>query len=118
MKAPWRGWLSIAFDHVCSVRRSCDAGTYVCRRHAHGHRVGGETTTTGGGPRCATSARWTRASVDDIASLFKVPRVFIYELVKQGKVPHVRVGRKILIPRSAIPDVIEAAGGCECSDST
>lgn len=56
------------------------------------------------------------ASVDDVARPLKVPRVFIYELVKQGQVPHVRLDRKILIPRSAIPDAVEAAGGCECSD--
>ena len=38
-------------------------------------------------------------SVDEAAKLLGVSRNLAYDLVRQGRLPHVRLGRRILVPR-------------------
>ena len=38
-------------------------------------------------------------SVEEAARLLGISRNLAYELVRQGRLPHVRLGRRILVPR-------------------
>lgn len=50
-------------------------------------------------------------SVREVATLMRVGRSLIYEMVKTGNLASVRIGRRrILIPRSAVVHLIEAWG--------
>lgn len=48
----------------------------------------------------------TVATVPDLASLTSLPESSIYELIKGGKIPAVKVGRRILIMKATIIDLI------------
>lgn len=48
-------------------------------------------------------------TVPAAARLFGVGRNTLYDAVKRGEVPHIRIGRRILIPNSAL----EAFLSCE-----
>jgi len=47
---------------------------------------------------------------DEVATLMKVSRWTVYELVKRKKLPAVKIGRGIRIPRKAVMDFINAGG--------
>lgn len=50
-------------------------------------------------------------SVREVATLMRVGRSLIYEMVRTGNLASVRIGRRrILIPRSAVIQFIEAWG--------
>lgn len=50
-------------------------------------------------------------SVREVATLMRVGRSLIYEMVRTGNLASVRIGRRrILIPRSAVIQLIEAWG--------
>ena len=38
-------------------------------------------------------------SVDEAAKLLGISRNLAYDLVREGRLPHVRLGRRILVPR-------------------
>lgn len=44
----------------------------------------------------------TVATVPDLASLTSLPESSIYELIKRGKIPAVKVGRRILIMKATM----------------
>jgi excisionase family DNA binding protein len=46
-------------------------------------------------------------SVKDAAKLLNLGRSTIRDLLKAGKLPHKRVGRRILIPRKAVERFVE-----------
>ena len=46
-------------------------------------------------------------SVSEAARVIGVPRSYAYELVASGQLISVRLGRRVLIPISAIDDLIE-----------
>jgi len=41
-------------------------------------------------------------NVCDVAQLLGIGRNLAYELVRQNRLPHIRLGRRILIPREAL----------------
>ena len=45
-------------------------------------------------------------TVDEMAELLRISRPTAYEAVKKGQVPHIRVGRRILIPRVAPEEML------------
>lgn len=47
---------------------------------------------------------------DEVATLMKVSRWTVYELVKRGKLPAVKIGRGIRIPTKAVVDFINSGG--------
>ena len=49
--------------------------------------------------------------VPEAARLLRVSRNLVYELVAQGRLPHVRLGRRVLIPRQGLKDWIERQAG-------
>jgi excisionase family DNA binding protein len=50
-------------------------------------------------------------NVPEAAKMLGVSRNFCYDLVKQGLLPVVRFGRRILIPKAALMKMLEQAKG-------
>jgi excisionase family DNA binding protein len=46
-------------------------------------------------------------SVDEAARLLAVSRDLIYDLVAQGRIPALRLGRRIVVPRRALEDLLD-----------
>lgn len=57
-------------------------------------------------------------SVEEAAAALGISRAFAYESVRRGDIPHIKIGRRLLVPRaaldrmlaSAMPDNIEDQG--------
>ena len=57
-------------------------------------------------------------SVEEAARLLAISRNLAYELVRQGRLPHVRLGRRILVPRFGLEQwVAQEAGVAQASTS-
>jgi excisionase family DNA binding protein len=41
-------------------------------------------------------------TVDETASLLRISRNLAYELIAQNRLPHIRLGRRILVPRRGL----------------
>ncbi len=50
-------------------------------------------------------------TVPEAARLLRISRNLAYELVRQNSLPHVRLGRRILIPRRGLENWIEREAG-------
>jgi excisionase family DNA binding protein len=48
-------------------------------------------------------------SVEEAAAVLGISRAFAYEAVQRGDIPHLRIGRRILIPRSALQRLVNSA---------
>jgi excisionase family DNA binding protein len=46
-------------------------------------------------------------SVPEVANLLGISRAFAYELVGRGEIPVMRLGRRCLIPKSALHELLE-----------
>jgi len=47
----------------------------------------------------------------ETAKLLRIGRGTVYEQIRCGKIAHLRLGRKILVPRAALLRMLESAGG-------
>jgi excisionase family DNA binding protein len=47
-------------------------------------------------------------TVEEAAALLRVSRGLAFAAVRAGTIPHLRIGRRILIPRSALYDLLRA----------
>ena len=67
--------------------------------------------SSGGGrrglPRYATIDRRLCVTVPEAAEMMGISRNFAYQLVKEGKLPSLRFGKRILIPRVALEKMLE-----------
>ncbi|MDD4876450.1 MAG: helix-turn-helix domain-containing protein [Dehalococcoidales bacterium] len=67
--------------------------------------------TTGGGrrgkPRQPSIDKRLCISVDEAAIMLGLSRNFAYDLVKQKQLPVVRFGKRILIPRVALEEMLK-----------
>lgn len=52
------------------------------------------------------SARLTM-TVEEAAELLGISRAFAYKLVKSEALPHVRLGRRVVVPRTALERLLE-----------
>lgn len=50
-------------------------------------------------------------TVPEAARLLRISRNLAYELIRQNALPHVRLGRRILIPRRGLESWIEREAG-------
>ncbi len=50
-------------------------------------------------------------TVNEAARLLRISRNLCYDLVAQGRLPHVRLGRRILIPRQGLEQWIAHEAG-------
>jgi excisionase family DNA binding protein len=48
-------------------------------------------------------------SVTEAAAVLGISRTLAYELVARGELPHVRFGRRVLVPRKALMGLVERA---------
>jgi len=56
-----------------------------------------------------TAARPLVVSVGEAATLLGISRAHAYELVARGELAHIRLGRRLVVPRRAIDELIENA---------
>ena len=67
--------------------------------------------SSGGGrrglPRYATIDRRLCVTVPEAAGMLGISRNFAYQLVREGKLPSIRFGKRILIPRVALEKMLE-----------
>lgn len=52
-------------------------------------------------------------SVKDAAASLSIGRNLCYELIAQGHIPHVRLGRRILVPRAGLETWIARESGVD-----
>ena len=50
------------------------------------------------------------ASVNELAGELQISRKSTYDGLNNGTIPHIRIGRRFLIPRSAIQEWLKTAG--------
>ena len=50
---------------------------------------------------------WT---VTEVAVLLGISRAHAYDLVAQGAIPHLRLGRRIVVPKVAVDELLRGAG--------
>lgn len=46
-------------------------------------------------------------SVEEAALALGISRAFAYQAVYRGEIPHIRIGRRVLIPRAALEKLVE-----------
>lgn len=54
-------------------------------------------------------------TVDEAAVLLRVSRGLAFAAVRTGTIPHLRIGRRILIPRNALYELIGVESGSAAS---
>ncbi len=69
----------------------------------------GDGTDVPGGASGATSGGQERLTmtVEEAAAALGISRAFAYEAVTRHEIPHVRIGRRILIPRLALQRLLD-----------
>jgi excisionase family DNA binding protein len=50
-------------------------------------------------------------TVEEAAQVLGISRALAYEAVRRGEIPHIRIGKRILVPRTALDRLLQAAGG-------
>ena len=50
-------------------------------------------------------------SVEEARKLLRVGRGLMYDAIRRGEIPSIRVGRRILIPRAALHKMLEGNPG-------
>lgn len=51
----------------------------------------------------------------DLVRMLRLSRAQVYLMLRRGDLPTVRVGRAVLVPASAVRQLLGEAGGCACS---
>lgn len=49
-------------------------------------------------------------SVEELASYLGISRQGAYSALRRGEIPHIRLGRRFVIPRAAVDEWLRAAG--------
>jgi len=52
-------------------------------------------------------------SPDEARKILKISRGLIYEAIRTGQIPSIRIGRRILIPRSGLERLLDEAGDAQ-----
>jgi excisionase family DNA binding protein len=55
-------------------------------------------------------------TVEEAATVLGISRAFAYESVRRGDLPHVKIGRRLLIPRAALTRLLDSAMPAENQD--
>jgi excisionase family DNA binding protein len=48
-------------------------------------------------------------SVEEAAAVLGISRALAYELVRRGELPRLRLGRRVVVPRRALEDLVASA---------
>jgi excisionase family DNA binding protein len=75
-----------------------------------GRTPGAEISLPGSaaGAGSASQARLT-LSVEEAAAALGISRAFAYEAVRRAEIPHIRIGKRILIPKTALQRMLDAS---------
>jgi excisionase family DNA binding protein len=65
-------------------------------------------SSPGGAGAAAGGAERLTLTVEEAAAMLGISRAFAYEAVNRGEIPHIRIGRRILVPRSALERLLSA----------
>lgn len=68
------------------------------------------TTETRDGRSSATSDRLT-FTVDEAAAALGISRSAAYECIRRGDIPALRLGRRVVVPREALMDLLRPTAG-------
>ena len=49
-------------------------------------------------------------SIEEAAAVLGISRALAYELVRTGALPRLRLGRRVVVPRKALLELVEAQG--------
>ena len=58
-----------------------------------------------------TDAGRLNYSVPELARRLDLGTESVYEAIKRNEIPHLRIGRRIILPKSAIDEWLKSAGG-------
>ncbi len=58
----------------------------------------------------AESSKPTFDSVDELAAYLGISRQGVYAGLRKGKIPHIRLGKRFIIPRAAVDEWLRSAG--------
>lgn len=58
------------------------------------------------GPDRADSQPSPVLTVDEVATILRISRGLAFAAVRDGTIPHLRIGRRILVPRSALAELL------------
>lgn len=50
-------------------------------------------------------------SIDEVAEILGISRGLVYGLVARGELPSIRFGRRILVPKKAVDELVNAYAG-------
>ena len=53
-------------------------------------------------------------SVEEAAIVLGISRALAYELIRRGDLPQLRLGRRVVVPRQALEDLV-ASGGAQAA---
>ena len=53
-------------------------------------------------------------TVEEAAKLLRVSRATAYEGIKTNSIPHIKIGRRVLVPKISLDKMLESAGA-KCS---
>jgi excisionase family DNA binding protein len=56
-------------------------------------------------------------TVEEVAAVLGISRGLAYAAVREGHLPHIRIGRRILVPVAALERFLEQAGQAEVTPS-
>ena len=80
------------------------------------NEVGAEGSPSGGGVGAVSGSQGRLTmTVEEAAVALGISRAFAYEAVTRNEIPHIRIGRRILIPRAALEHLL---GASETPDNT
>jgi len=69
------------------------------------HAPGGKGLITDGVPASQSAARLT-LTVEEAAALLGISRAFAYDAVKRNQIPHIKIGRRVLVPKAALEKML------------
>ena len=52
-------------------------------------------------------------TVPEVAEIVGVSRAHAYELIRLGRIPSIRLGRRLIVPRKALEDFLDTACSLE-----
>lgn len=55
-------------------------------------------------------------SIEEAADLLGISRAFAYQCAARGDIPCLRIGRRILVPKSALHQLVEKAASDDASE--
>jgi excisionase family DNA binding protein len=91
------GFLSIAKESI-PIRDATHAEMPFGRKHEE------RSDSVAGSAHETRSAERLVLSIPEVTHLLRISRATVYALVRQGELPSVRFGRRLLIPRKALLD--------------